>query len=352
MADYGRAKVFAMRIELELRRMGCWQETPLPASAFQSREAFHSDTMTLFQWLQFVLLERVRTIVAERGKFPAKSQVGLALMRELDSSFGGSSVEDPTQLIQVVCEFDSFIEDGAGAEPEPEDTAEPKPPAVVVEAVVEEDPRDVVERYWTSRDAALVHSAPGNRASFDVSIAEGVFESVTSLERVLEDPPEERSEGRAYRCLVNARRGQWVIVTVVRRDERSKYAYRVNLNGSVAATAQLYLAVRGFRPPFTEADDARGCAMKYWTALHARNLARARELLLDEQGVEPSPIGLGTMDEFIWYLDQTGEEFVRVLVNFESGCRVWTTVMKRNENGDWRVARVEALCDGLFYWWL
>ena len=34
------------------------------------------DTMAFSQWLQFILIPRVRAIIAQRGQFPPRSQVG------------------------------------------------------------------------------------------------------------------------------------------------------------------------------------------------------------------------------------------------------------------------------------
>ncbi|MGO9258245.1 MAG: YqcC family protein [Bryobacteraceae bacterium] len=45
-------------------------------AAFESKRALFGDTMTFYQWLQFVLLPRVREIIDQHGAFPAKSAVG------------------------------------------------------------------------------------------------------------------------------------------------------------------------------------------------------------------------------------------------------------------------------------
>jgi uncharacterized protein YqcC (DUF446 family) len=102
--SYATAGKYADRIELELRRIGQWQDGSLPESAFESRAAFCADTMTFFQWLQFVLLNRIRTTVTGKGTFPARSQVGAYAVRELDG-FDGAE-----KLITLLGDFDAFIE--------------------------------------------------------------------------------------------------------------------------------------------------------------------------------------------------------------------------------------------------
>jgi uncharacterized protein YqcC (DUF446 family) len=78
---------------------------PAPAAAFQSKRAFFGDTMSFYQWLQWVLLARVRDIIATRGSFPSSSSVGAYAVRELDDC------DEASQLIHSLCEFDRFIED-------------------------------------------------------------------------------------------------------------------------------------------------------------------------------------------------------------------------------------------------
>jgi len=110
MDRYQRAASYADRIERELRSLNAWQSEPLPYSAYESKTAFFADTMTFYQWLQFVLLARVRKIIEERGVFPTESSVGAYAVRELDG------IQEADGLIQVLCEFDEFIEGlGRGA---------------------------------------------------------------------------------------------------------------------------------------------------------------------------------------------------------------------------------------------
>ncbi len=102
---YATAADFADRIEAELKASGHWSATAPEEAAFESREAFFADTMPFHQWVQFVLVSRVRSIVETRGRFPGSSSVGAYAVRELDGS-----PEDAT-LVNLLCEFDAFIEE-------------------------------------------------------------------------------------------------------------------------------------------------------------------------------------------------------------------------------------------------
>jgi uncharacterized protein YqcC (DUF446 family) len=100
---YQTAASHADRIEHELRSLNAWQSEPPPPAAFQSKRAFFGDTMSFYQWLQFVLLARVRAIVESRGAFPQSSSVGVYAVRELDG------VDEAASLIHALGEFDDFI---------------------------------------------------------------------------------------------------------------------------------------------------------------------------------------------------------------------------------------------------
>ncbi len=104
MDSYQTAADYAERIERELHNLKVWRSEPLPAAAYASDQPFYLDTMTLYQWLQFILLPSVRKTVEERGEFPAESYVGAHAVREFDG------VSEAAGLIQILVAFDEFIE--------------------------------------------------------------------------------------------------------------------------------------------------------------------------------------------------------------------------------------------------
>lgn len=64
-----------LEIESEMRRVGLWGHTPLPAAAFASRVPFCHDTMEFEQWLQWVLLPRMRQVVEQDDGWPNNSAI-------------------------------------------------------------------------------------------------------------------------------------------------------------------------------------------------------------------------------------------------------------------------------------
>jgi uncharacterized protein YqcC (DUF446 family) len=94
-------------IEQELKRMGAWQDKPLPAAAYRFQRPFGMDTMAFEQWLQFVLIPRVHAIIESKGEFPPHSNLAVHAAREFDGR------TDTDRLFYLLHEFDRlFSKDG------------------------------------------------------------------------------------------------------------------------------------------------------------------------------------------------------------------------------------------------
>ena len=92
-----------VEIENEMKRIGSWQSEPLPEEKYDFQAAFARDTMAFGQWLQFVFIPRVTSIVEERGAFPSSSSVGAQAIRELDGDHAAQ------RLVTLLCEFDALF---------------------------------------------------------------------------------------------------------------------------------------------------------------------------------------------------------------------------------------------------
>lgn len=103
MPSYEEAGAAADAIEAEMRRIGMWTEEPPAPEAFEFREAFALDTMAYSQWLQWVFLPRVRSIIAERGEFPTSSMVGVQAVREFDGHW------EANELVSLLGRFDGLF---------------------------------------------------------------------------------------------------------------------------------------------------------------------------------------------------------------------------------------------------
>ena len=57
-------------IEVELRRLDYWQESPPSAEELSSTLPFCHDTLAFPQWLQFIFLQRMRILLYESSPLP------------------------------------------------------------------------------------------------------------------------------------------------------------------------------------------------------------------------------------------------------------------------------------------
>ncbi|HQQ75279.1 MAG TPA: YqcC family protein [Pseudomonadales bacterium] len=62
-------------IECELRRANLWSAVTPSAEALASVEPFCVDTLDFHQWLQFILLPRMQTLIAAQAPLPDKCDI-------------------------------------------------------------------------------------------------------------------------------------------------------------------------------------------------------------------------------------------------------------------------------------
>jgi uncharacterized protein YqcC (DUF446 family) len=103
MDIYHLAALKADEIEIELKRLGRWKNDYLPEEAFEDMGAFGSNTMSFEQWLQFVLIPRIREIIQEQGDFPSGSNLAPYAIRYFDGDYEA----DP--LREILYQLDQLI---------------------------------------------------------------------------------------------------------------------------------------------------------------------------------------------------------------------------------------------------
>lgn len=84
----------ADRIESELRAVDTWQADPLPQDVIDAGGAFGTESMAFTQWLQFVLVPRLRQVAAGTFDVPRESSVHAQAVREFDGWHEAASLED------------------------------------------------------------------------------------------------------------------------------------------------------------------------------------------------------------------------------------------------------------------
>lgn len=93
-------------IERELRVLGVWTLSPPDAQALASQEPFCVDTLSFEQWLQWIFLPRMKTILEQGEMLPAAS--GILAMAEM-------AYRDRPQvagLLEALERFDRLINRG------------------------------------------------------------------------------------------------------------------------------------------------------------------------------------------------------------------------------------------------
>lgn len=80
MEIYYRLSELLADVESELKNVNHWSDRRPMDEAFQSEQPFFVDTMDFPQWLQYVFLERIRSLVD--GKLTLPDSCGVAPMAE------------------------------------------------------------------------------------------------------------------------------------------------------------------------------------------------------------------------------------------------------------------------------
>jgi uncharacterized protein YqcC (DUF446 family) len=100
---YRRVAATVAAVEAEMKRIGLWQDAPLPPEALAVHAAFGAGTMRYAQWLQFVLVPRTAEIVAARGEFPRRSDLAVMGVRNFDGR------PEADGLIALLAELDRLV---------------------------------------------------------------------------------------------------------------------------------------------------------------------------------------------------------------------------------------------------
>jgi uncharacterized protein YqcC (DUF446 family) len=103
---YTQAAQLITAIETEMRAAGFWSEEPLPEDALEVKAAFGMDKLTFDEWLQYIFIPRVKTIVAQHEQLPDRSMVAVKAVREYDGVPGAD------RLLDLLSDFDELINAG------------------------------------------------------------------------------------------------------------------------------------------------------------------------------------------------------------------------------------------------
>ena len=91
-------------IEQQLHRTDLWEADPPSDEALSSEQPFSYDTMLFHQWLQWLFIPRMRTILAGHGHLPTESAIFPYATDCL-----AECCKDPGELLFLIQTFDELI---------------------------------------------------------------------------------------------------------------------------------------------------------------------------------------------------------------------------------------------------
>jgi uncharacterized protein YqcC (DUF446 family) len=84
--DYSKLAALSAAIEAELKALGTLSTAPLDPGKLIDMGAFGSNTMAFEEWIQFILLSRIKQIIDEKGMLPSESMISTYAIREFDGN--------------------------------------------------------------------------------------------------------------------------------------------------------------------------------------------------------------------------------------------------------------------------
>lgn len=109
MTQYESLNVALKRLEAAMRAGDLWQSQTRPEpSAFDSEQPFNADTMSLGQWLRYVLIPRLRSLM--EGEHPLPANANIAPAAEIYLQENPSSVRLP--ILEALRDVDNVLVNG------------------------------------------------------------------------------------------------------------------------------------------------------------------------------------------------------------------------------------------------
>jgi uncharacterized protein YqcC (DUF446 family) len=96
-----------LEVENQLKVMGVWKNTPIDENRLVNMGPFGMNTLTFFEWLQYVFIPNERKMI-ENDTLPSDSQVSIYAHRDL-IAFGSPS-EENEKLVEILFEHDELFE--------------------------------------------------------------------------------------------------------------------------------------------------------------------------------------------------------------------------------------------------
>ena len=99
-----RVAAIADRLAAELVRLGRWQPAPIDPARLVDMGAFGMNTLAAEEWLQYVLMPRLREVARGESPLPTESSVAAWATRQFDGD------PDAEGLLALLRELDALVD--------------------------------------------------------------------------------------------------------------------------------------------------------------------------------------------------------------------------------------------------
>ncbi|MCI0505974.1 MAG: YqcC family protein [Gammaproteobacteria bacterium] len=104
--SYQRINALLAAMQQEMERIGIWEENAPPVENLASSQPFCYDTLHVGQWLQWIFIPRMQTIVDQRFRIPQRCDIHPYAAESLE----GYTIDSVT-LLSLIREIDGVITD-------------------------------------------------------------------------------------------------------------------------------------------------------------------------------------------------------------------------------------------------
>lgn len=101
--EYNALKQLIVHLESALRAAQCWSANPPSKKALASQQPFCIDTLSFDQWLQFVLIPKINTLIAQGKALPPESNIA-PLAKQVMSQH--------VEVVETLAAIDALITNG------------------------------------------------------------------------------------------------------------------------------------------------------------------------------------------------------------------------------------------------
>jgi uncharacterized protein YqcC (DUF446 family) len=95
------------KITAEMRRISMWDIPKVTTDQLKDMGAFGCNTMAFEQWLRWVFVPQVETLIKDNGPWPSTSDVGVFAIKNFDGN------DKASELVTLLCEFDGLFTEAA-----------------------------------------------------------------------------------------------------------------------------------------------------------------------------------------------------------------------------------------------